>query len=358
MSESPPEPASSPTLTCRGCGARLAFLPGTRSLTCEYCGMRNPIQDSAESLVEIDYESFLQEQYETEERMEVVAVRCDGCGATVSLDPLVTSDRCPYCSTALVVAGGSSSSLLKPRALAPFQIDLKKARAAFQNWLHGLWFAPPDLKRKSQQDRLTGVYVPYWTFDAETASDYNGERGDHYTDTESRASSAQRQARRTRWTPVSNRIQLHFDDVLVPATRSLNSAQVRYLEPWNLGELVPFQEDYLRGFRTQAYEVELTEGMKRARGIMEKEIRDAVRRDIGGDEQRIHSLETTMRDVTFKHILLPIWVSSFRYNGKIFRFLINGQSGEVQGKRPVSWFKVIRLLLGIAAAIFILVVVL
>lgn len=358
MSESTPAPESSPTLTCSGCGARLAYLPGTRSLTCEYCGTRNPITDSTEPLIEIDYEKFLQEQYDTEERMEVVTVRCDGCGATVSLDPLVTSDRCPYCSTALVVAGGSTSSLLKPRALAPFQIDLKHARSAFKRWLHGLWFAPSDLKRKSQQDRLTGVYVPYWTFDAETSSDYNGERGDHYTDTENRVSGGPKQVRRTRWTPVFNRIRLHFDDVLVPATRSLNPAQVRKLEPWNPGELIPFQEDYLRGFRAQAYEVELTEGMKTARGIMEKEIREAVRRDIGGDEQRIHSLETAMRDVTFKHVLMPIWVSSFRYNDKVYNFLINGQSGEVQGKRPVSWFKVIRALLIAALAVFLLVVIL
>ena len=358
MTPETPAPESSPTLTCRGCGARLAYLPGTRSLTCEYCGTTNPITDHAEPLTEIDYEPFLAEQYAREERMEVVTVRCDGCGAMVTLDPLVTSDRCPYCATALVVAGGSTSTLLKPGALAPFIVNHKKAQAQFKRWLNSLWFAPSDLKSKHHRETLTGVYLPYWTFDAATSSHYRGERGDHYTGMESRLSGQPRQARHTRWTSVANQVDLDFDDVAVPAARSLDSAQLRNLGPWNLKELVPFHEDYIRGFRAQAYEVALPDGLKAARTLMEREIRDAVRRDIGGDEQRIHSVETALRNVTFKHVLLPIWVSSFRYNGKVYRFLINGQSGEVQGKRPISWFKVIRALLGIAAAIFILVAIL
>ena len=358
LPEAPAAPETAPALTCLGCGARLTYLPGTRSLTCEYCGTRNEISDSGKSIREIDYNRFLEEQYAAEERMDVVTVRCGGCGATVTLDPNVTSDRCPYCSTALVVAGGSTSRMLKPHALVPFQVDLKHARASFRRWLGGLWFAPSDLKRKARRDALAGVYVPYWTYDAATTNIYAGERGEHYTVMERNSSGQMRQVRRTRWMPAAGQIEVSFDDVLVSACRSLETSQIRRLEPWHLQQLEPFQEDYLRGFRAQAYEVELTTGMETARRIMENQIRAAVRQDIGGDEQRIHSLDTTMRNVTFKHVLLPVWVSAFRYNDKVYRFLINGQTGEVQGKRPYSWFKIIGLLLGIAAAIFILTAVL
>jgi len=356
--ESTPNPESSPTLTCNGCGARLTYLPGTRSLTCAYCGSENPIADTGASIDEMDYRRFLEEQYESEERVEVVTVHCEGCGATVTLDPDVTSDRCPYCSTALVVSGGSSSLLLKPRGVIPFQLDLKKARESFRRWLGGLWFAPSDLKRNVRRDALEGVYLPYWTYDAATSSSYDGQRGEHYTVMERSSSGQMRQVRRTRWMPAAGMVDVDFDDVLVAASRTLEPRQLRRLEPWYLGSMEPLQEDFLRGFRTQTYQVEPTEGMETARAIMEARIREAVRRDIGGDEQRIQRLDTTLRDIRFKPILLPVWISSFRYGKKIYRFLINGQTGEVQGKRPYSWFKIIGTLLGIALVIVILAAVL
>jgi hypothetical protein len=224
----------------------------------------------------------------------------------------------------------------------------------FHRWLRSLWFAPGPLKRYARSDKhLQGVYVPYWTFDAATTSTYSGARGDYYqvpqtyqTVQNGRTVTRTRMITKVRWTPVSGRVSRFFDDVLVLASHALPRRITERLEPWDLLNLTPYQEQYLSGFRSEMYQVELNQGFDYARERMAQVIRTDVKRDIGGDLQRIRHLDTRYRQIRFKHILLPIWMSVFRFKNKAYRFVINGRSGEVQGERPYSPWK-------IAAAIFI-----
>lgn len=340
-------------LKCRDCGAVLKYAPGTAKLKCEYCGAANEIAAAdvavqTEAVREIEFERFLSERFDKEEKQTVVTVKCGGCGANVSLKPNVTSDACPFCATNLVVTNGSTSSILKPKSLLPFKIEQKAAFQKFRDWLGGLWFAPNQLKRYAQSDsRLTGMYIPYWTYDSSTRSAYAGERGTDYTVSESyttvengKSVTKTIQVTRTRWDPVAGRVARDFDDVLVVASRSLPENYARALEPWDLQELVAFNEKFLSGYRTESYQVDVKQGWGKAMGIMEDTIRADVCRDIGGDHQRIHSLNTSYDATTFKHALLPIWISAYRYHGKAYRFLVNGRTGEVQGERPWSWAKI------------------
>jgi hypothetical protein len=160
---------------------------------------------------------------------------------------------------------------------------------------------------------------------------------------------------RTRWSAASGTVFNRFDDVLVVASRSLPPAQADALPPWDLAGLVPYRDEYLSGFRAESYQVGLPEGFAKAKTVMEAEIREAVCRDIGGDHQQIQSLQTRHDKTTFKHILLPIWISSYRYGDRTYRFLVNARTGEVQGERPWSWIKIA--LAAIAAVVAIVVVV-
>ncbi len=337
---------------CKDCGAVLKYAPGTTALKCQYCGAANEIGTAetsvADATQEINFEKFIANQLSQEERTEIVTVKCSGCGATVSLKPHVTSDHCPFCGTNIVVTGGTTSSLLKPRSLLPFKIEIRQAMESFKKWLHGLWFAPSDLKRYAQADgRLDGMYLPYWTYDSKTSSDYRGQRGDNYQVSEQytavengRSVTKTRTVTKIRWTPVSGHVKRNFDDVLVCASRSLPQEKVASLEPWDLKDLVPFQESYLSGYRTESYQVEVTDGFGMAKAIMAAAIEEAIRRDIGGDHQRIDTVHTGYDAVTFKHILLPLWISAYRYHSKVYRFLVNARTGEVQGERPWSWIKI------------------
>lgn len=332
---------------CEQCGASLEFAPGSNSLTCPYCGHVNAIAALDESIEEHDYEVALAASASVEETEERLEVKCTACGASATFDPHAAAGECPFCATPIVTVG-ETKRVLKPKALLPFKIKRDAGRAAFKRWLRSLWFAPNALKKRARQsERLQGVYIPFWTYDCHTRTRYTGQRGEHYWVTEMRSVTVNgkrkmrpKRVRKTRWYPARGTVQNAFDDVLVLASASLPKEKTDALEPWDLDNLAPYQDDYLSGFKAESYQVDLQTGFEHAKTKMDSVIRDTIRRDIGGDEQRIHQTRTHYSGITFKHILLPVWISAYRYRDKIYRFLVNGRTGEVQDERPWSWVKI------------------
>jgi LSD1 subclass zinc finger protein len=344
-------------VNCKDCGALLHFNPGQTSLSCEYCGANNDISDlvkPAEQTEEIDFEAFIANAQQSAETITLSVVKCSNCGASTTLKPNITADNCAFCGTALVIMSGSTCQIIKPKYMLAFSIDKKKGKEEFKKWLHKLWFAPNALKKFAEEDKLKGMYIPYWTYDSDTNTDYTGMRGDHYYVTETYTVNGQTQTRtvqRTRWTPASGRVFDKFDDVLINASQSLPEKYANELEPWDLHQLTNFNEQLLSGFQAEQYQLDVKGGFEKAKVRMEDVIRGTVRRDIGGDVQQVLSLNTTYNDVTFKHILLPIWISAYRFKGKVYRFMINGRTGEVQGERPYSGWKIFFAVLGGLAVI-------
>jgi predicted RNA-binding Zn-ribbon protein involved in translation (DUF1610 family) len=285
---------------------------------------------------------------------ETRATSCPSCGAQVQFPEASHATECPYCATPVVADTGAGRQI-KPRGLIPFSLGEPQARDAMNAWLGRLWFAPNGLQEYARKGRrMTGIYVPYWTYDADTRSTYRGERGDAYYVTRTVMRDGKRveqKERRIRWSSRSGRVARFFDDVLVLAARSLPKRYTDNLQPWDLSALEPYRPDYLAGLAAEGYTVALDEGFKEARAHMDRVILRDVRFDIGGDEQRVHNIDTTLSDVTFKHILLPIWMAAYKYRGKTYRFVVNGQSGKVQGERPWSAWKItIAVILGLIVA--------
>lgn len=346
---------------CTSCGAKVEFAPGTTSLECPYCGQRTEIAADEAPIEEQDFLETLANLEANAETEEVASVRCGSCAALVEPATAQEAFPCPYCGSS-IVATAKSERRLKPAALLPFKIDRAAATDAFRRWVGKLWFAPNALKKLAYVDgRLQGLYAPYWTFDADTNSRYTGQRGDNYTVTKTRT--VTRDGKRVtetyrdteiRWRPASGRVSRDFDDVLVVASESLPRNLAEELEPWDLDQLTPYADEYLSGFIAERYQIDLKRGWGRATERMEEVIRGDVRRDIGGDHQRIHSLRTTHADVTFKHVLLPMWICSYRYREKVYRFLVNARTGEVQGQRPWSWVKITLAALALAAVVYLI----
>ena len=348
---------------CKGCSGKLQFAPGTHHLKCPSCGTENEIEVSTAVFEELDFEKFVNEFKEQSDVQEVATIKCEACGAQTTFNPNVVSDACPCCGSPLVVKNASSSHTIKPKALLPFGIDQQKAFEDFRLWINKLWFAPNKLKEYARsQDKLTGLYIPYWTYDSKTSTDYTGERGDDYETTESyettengQTVTRERTVTHTRWFNVSGHVDNDFDDILVVASKSLPKKYVEKLEPWGLENMVPFDEKYLSGFKTESYQVDLKEGFEDGKNKMNDVISSRVCEDIGGNHQRIHSLNTVYNNITFKHILLPIWISAYLYKDKVYRFLINGTTGEVQGERPYSWIKITLSVLAAVAVVLVIV---
>lgn len=344
---------------CKGCGAKLVYAPGTVTLTCQYCGTANEIVLKQERVQEMDYLSALRHAGGGDELVDVITVKCTSCAAESVMRPGVTADRCAFCGTPLV-AQGSSRKLIKPRSLLPFVVGETQAKGLFRSWVASLWLAPGALKNEAGGVRLRGIYIPAWTYDSRTSSDYTGERGDDYWVTEThtvirngKSVRETRQVRKTRWRFASGRVQNAFDDLLVLATapQSLPMPLAQKLEPWDLKALVPYQEEFISGFVCESYHVDIEQGFGTACQLMRPEIEATICRDIGGDHQRVHSVNTQYFDVTYKHILLPVWLCAYLYRGKTYRFLVNARTGEVQGERPYSAIKVTFLVLLILAAV-------
>jgi hypothetical protein len=229
--------------------------------------------------------------------------------------------------------------MMRPGAVLPFKIERADARGYFARWVKSRWFAPGDFKKLDRLDRINGIYVPYWTYDSMTFTFYTGMRGDAYYVTVGHGKNRTRQ-RRIRWRAVSGHVNHFFDDVLICGSRSLPEKYVRALEPWDLKAAAPYDGAYLSGFQTERYQVSAVEGFQEARRIMDDEIGRMVRRDIGGDEQRITSIHTQCEGITFKLLLLPVWLAVYRYKDKPFRVMVNARSGEVRGERPWSAGKI------------------
>lgn len=363
MPETQAEP-DSPGFSCGQCGALLEFQPGAASLVCRHCGSETPLPDSDEEIEELDFHEWLASLEEDEEEIEeVLTVSCPSCGAELERDTRLSSEACPFCGTTIVAEGGSHQRI-KPRSLLPFKVERARALELFREWVSELWFAPNDFKRRARLDTLlSGMYVPHWTYDAAVTTEYTGQRGTHYyvpvTVSTSKGTTTVME-RRTSWSPAQGTVSNTFDDLLVRASNSLPAEYMDRLEPWGLSDLVPFQSQYLSGFRAESYQIGLEEGFDEARQQMDGPIRDSIRSDIGGDEQRIQSMRSSFDNITFKHILLPVWISAYRYRNKSFRFLVNARTGEVQGERPWSWAKIgstaagVTALLALAVTVFLL----
>jgi DNA-directed RNA polymerase subunit RPC12/RpoP len=337
-----PHAADMHEFPCDSCGSNLNYAPGSGAMRCTHCGAEQPLPDGpdyVEALTERDYHAAIANQLATEETEETRVVSCSSCGAQVDFQEDEHADECPFCASPIVIGTGLNRHI-KPSALLPFALAEREAHQAMDRWLGSLWFAPNGLQQYAKKGRkLQGVYVPFWTFDADTRTEYQGKRGIEYQVTTGSGKN-RRSETRVRWSNVRGRVTRMFDDVLILGSRTLPKRHTDALAPWDLTELTPYQPSYLAGFRSEVYQVEITDGYQEARQVMDQIIRDDIRRDIGGDRQRITDARTTVQDVRFKHVLLPVWIAAYRYRGKAYQFVVNGRTGRVQGDRPWSIWKI------------------
>jgi len=341
------------TFPCEQCGATLIFSAATGELTCPYCAHINVVEQQFKPIVENDYlKAMVQLQQFSKSKKQITSLKCPSCAAVFDLHEDTHASTCPFCGSAVV----NETQLyrpIKPQALLPFKITKAEAKNLFRTWIKSRWFAPNKLKRFSgANSTLLGVYVPHWTFDSDTFSRYTGRRGDEYYVTESyyvtvegRQERRERRVTKVKWHSVSGTIEQSFDDVLVMASQS----RMNGLQTWDLENLVPYAEHYLSGFESEVYTVELNRGFVDAKGIMQESIRYSIRRQIGGDRQEITSLQSEFNHVTFKHILLPIYASAYRFNNKVYNLVINGRNGEIKGDRPYSVVKIVLSVLAVTA---------
>jgi len=339
---------------CPQCGAPTAFKPGSSDLACDHCDAR----------VTIPFSDAPVPTYDLFGKTAIAAVGaaaitqggreavCKVCGArSVTAKQ---AQRCPFCDSPMVAEVDNDAHTIPPGGVLPFTLDRAAAGERFAKWLRSRWFAPRDLVMRARRDALDGVYLPYWSYDAQTHTPYDGERGEHYTTTETYTENGEtktREVQHTNWYPASGSVDVAFEDILVCGSPSLPEKLLEKLEPWELGKVRPFDGRFLAGFVAERYRIDQAEGFKTAAERMYPKIRRAIESDIGGDEQRISSMNVEYERADFRHVMLPLWLTAFHYRDRLFHVTVNASTGEVSGERPYSVMKIVLLVLAIAGLI-------
>jgi DNA-directed RNA polymerase subunit M/transcription elongation factor TFIIS len=346
---------------CEQCGAELLFNIGDQKLKCPHCGFEKEIAPPANAVVaEQDFAAMVDqlqkqatsrnaEQQQEETHNEV---RCEGCGANIVFAGTLTSTDCPYCGCPVqrehIHKGGWR---IPVDGLLAFVVTREQAANSLANWVRTRWFAPNEFKKRGANGKFNGVYLPFWTFDAMAAVAYDGQRGEHYYETVKRGDQEET-VQRTRWWPVSGQFQRFFDDILVAATGGIRRNLIDGLRPWPLQNCRPFTPEVLAGFVSRTYDVELEAGFTVATAEMDSAIGQEVRERIGGDEQQVNDIRRQFSAITFKHVLLPVWMLAYNYRDKTYQVLVNACTGEVDGERPYSPWKIaFAALLGVLATL-------
>ena len=336
------------TFDCKQCGASLVFNSDVNALKCEYCGYINKIEVEDTPIVEHNFKDAIDNisKHKSFKPLKNFTAKCPNCAGEFEIKSYQRTTNCPYCHTP-VLTNLDIFYELHPESILPFKLNQKKARENFKKWIGSLWFAPNDLEKYLDSEKFEAIYLPFWTYDCDTTSHYSGQRGDIYyvyVDKEVIVNGVREirtvREQRIRWSYTSGVVSRFFDDVLIGASTTMSRVIIDQLSPWDLENLVPYEDEFLSGYESETYQVALDYGFKEAGKKMEIVIREDVRRDIGGDRQRIDSLQTYYNNVTFKYILLPIYKSTFKYGGKVYEIAINARTGKVSGDRPYSYIKI------------------
>ncbi len=334
---------------CDRCGADLVFSVGQQSLQCPYCSAVKQIEPPKDvPIVERDYLKMIERlerlrekaAQDDESSSTQHAIRCSACGADVIFQGTLTSSQCPYCASPLQRDNIHDSVTRIPvDGVLPFLVPQTRAAENLRAWVKSLWWAPNDFLKQGANGKFNGVYMPYFTYDAMTFTRFAGQRGDIYFIVVGEGNN-RRTEQRIRWTYRDGAFQRFFDDITIIAATKQHIDLVEALEPWPLDRMMPFTPEVLAGFYSRTYDVDLEDGFRSARQRVEAMLSIEVRQRIGGDTQQVHSQQTNYSAITFKHILLPVWLMAYRYRDKTYQVMMNAATGEVSGHRPYSWVKI------------------
>jgi hypothetical protein len=345
--------------SCPACGAEAIWNAAKQALVCPFCGTISPakLDSNAGGIVEHDLVTALRgvtddkRGWQTEKRY----VKCQSCQAISVLDPNRQAQRCEFCGSAQLVAYEQTKDAIRPESVLPFKVSEDNARDGIRGWYGKLWLAPNALKRRALTDTVKGIYLPYWTFDAQVDATWTAEAGHYYYTTETHTDNGgrtqTRQVQHVRWEPAAGRLQHFFDDDLVCASVGVHPELLRGIEPFPTKELVAYDAGYVAGWVVERYQIDLVSAAKAAREAMDAKLRQVCGAQVPGDTYRNLEVQANYSGQTFKHILAPVWLLSYTFGAKAFQAVMNGVSGAIEGEYPKSWIKVTLLVLGILVAV-------
>lgn len=334
---------------CPECGGKGEWNPSKKILECPYCGtafQRIAPPPLPQSITEHDLDSMLARLGEAATSLDTSArrVQCTHCHAVLTRDAANVAQSCDFCGAPELLDYEEIDAPVRPESILPAVVSREQAYRSLKDFLASRWFAPNDLKRRNLVDRIHGVYLPYWTFDASAECPWTAESGTYYDvtvrDRGPDGTTRTRQERRIRWRPANGHVSTWFDDVPVHASKGIDVSILKKIEPFPTKELVPYETRYVSGWNVEAYQVPLLQAARTGFGIMEAMLREMCAREVPGDTYRNLRIQPHFTDKTCKHILCPVWLIAYQYRGKSYQGALNAVTGKTHARFPRSPWKI------------------
>lgn len=328
---------------CPRCGAATAYNVVDGMLTCSHCDYSaSPVADKVGRLAEESEFSL-----ENLERSvygwggDNKEITCQSCGAQTITPPERISVTCPFCGSNKVVQSSARPDLLRPKFLIPFKVEEQACQSLVRTWLGGSWMTPDSVKKIGNPGEFSAIYLPYWTFHATTEAAWKAEVGHTVTERYYDAGVKEWKTRtRIDWRWESGSVRLDHDDLLVPGTDRVSNHHLGKVQDFDLNGLVNYDVHFLAGFLAQAYDRILESAWEMGRQQMRELTRQACVDQASTSIVRNFRMELDFSDESWRYLLLPVYLSVYRHEGKVFQVVVNGQTGAVSGQRPVDWQRV------------------
>ncbi len=329
------------TFKCRHCGGSISYSAAERQLTCPYCGGSQKVaaEEVGQTAAEFEFtlETMERARYGWgEERRELA---CEACGAAVAVAPDVLASTCAFCGSNRVHARDVTGNLLRPTALLPFVVDQDRLQSLVVEWLGRGWMHPPELRSVRALRELAGVYLPFWTFDADIHADWKAEVGTERTE-RYRQDGEWKTRTVIDWHWRSGRVRVPVDDHLVAGTTHVSRVILGKVSPFDLSKFTEYNSSYLAGWQAKGYDVQLQDGWKIAKEEMRQQTKRACHQDTGSHHVRHFRMTADFGDERWRYVLLPVYLASYPFDGRTFQVMVNGQTGNVAGQKPVAWLRI------------------
>lgn len=326
---------------CPDCAGIMEFDPKTGGLLCPFCGHTESIRHERQQETgaqELDFASASKRE-NCDWGVSKKTVICKACSAESIYDALEIASVCPFCGSNQVMEANDKDTMA-PGGVVPFKVSDQEASAYFTKWIRKKWFCPKLAKESAKAGAFKGVYFPYWTFDAQTSSDYTARYGK-----DRRVNRDGKEEVQTDWFNTRGHYEQFIDDELVLASTTHDRSMLQGLEPFRTEDNKSYKPEYLAGFAAERYSIGLESAWEKAKGTirrkLENEVSGKIRREKDADRVQNVNLTTKYSEITYKYLLLPVWISNFKYQDKVYQFMVNGQTGKISGKTPISIYKVL-----------------
>jgi len=328
---------------CPNCGATTQYDISAGGVACEHCGYQNAVKAQRVGLNASVFE-FTLEALDHAERgwgVERQEMSCRNCGAALSVEPRAITTTCPFCGSNEVNLQAASGESLRPRFIIPFKIQGEALAAHAREWLGKGWFHPSELVSQVGMERFNGIYLPYWTFSAGITSDWKAEVGYERTVSHYNPSTRTTETHtEIDWRWENGRAGTRIQDMLISGTGRLSRTILERIHPFSLADLMTYSADYLAGWKALAYDVALQPAWEEGKRSMRERAKSACYDQIRTSHVRNFNMSAGFSDENWRYILIPVYVASYKFEDKTFQVMVNGQTGQTAGQKPVAWWKV------------------